>query len=122
MEALSSQGDLDIMTLSRRGFLFGIGATLAVIRTPGLIMPVKAFEVPLEEPLWLTQYKIRQLADLMSRQNLGGDYIVRMHPETYQIFTEALEPGWKYAGVVVEGPVTEKQNSLNVSGPDTRFR
>lgn len=97
MEALSSQGDLDIMTLSRRGFLFGIGATLAVIRTPGLIMPVKAFEVPLEEPLWLTQYKIRQLADLMSRQNLGGDYIVRMHPETYQIFTEALEPGWKYA-------------------------
>lgn len=31
------------MLLSRRSFFFGIGATLAVIRTPGLIMPIKPF-------------------------------------------------------------------------------
>jgi hypothetical protein len=35
---------LEIDMLSRRGFLFGAGATLAVIRTPGLLMPVKAIE------------------------------------------------------------------------------
>lgn len=92
--------------ISRRGFLFGIGATLAVIRTPGLIMPVKAFEVPLEEPLWLTQYKRAQLAHLMERCNAMRDgYIMRIHPKTYEIFCEALEPGWQYAGVEIEKPL-----------------
>lgn len=86
------------MTLSRRGFLFGIGETLAVIRTPGLIMPVKAFEVPLTEPLWLTEYRLKQVAAQMARQNLlHGDYILRVHPETYKLLCEALEPGWRYA-------------------------
>lgn len=37
------------MTLSRRGFFFGLGATLAVIRTPGLIMPIKE----IIEPVWV---------------------------------------------------------------------
>lgn len=40
------------MQLSRRGFIFGAGATLAVIRTPGLLMPVKAIE-PVSHKLYL---------------------------------------------------------------------
>lgn len=32
-----------MLELSRRKFFFGAAATLAVIRTPGLLMPVKAF-------------------------------------------------------------------------------
>ena len=43
------------MILSRRGFLAGLGAALAapaVIRTPGLLMPVRSI-VPAIEPLLL---------------------------------------------------------------------
>ena len=36
------------MQLSRRGFLFGAGATIAVVRTAGLLMPVKS----IIEPPW----------------------------------------------------------------------
>ena len=40
------------MQLSRRGFFFGLGTTLAVIRTPGLIMPIKeALAMPPRVPL-----------------------------------------------------------------------
>lgn len=33
------------MLISRRGFIFGAGATLAVIRTPSLLMPIKSLSV-----------------------------------------------------------------------------
>lgn len=39
------------MQLSRRGFFFGLGATIAVIRTPGLIMPIKEIIQPARVPL-----------------------------------------------------------------------
>lgn len=80
--------------ISRRGFLFGIGATLAVIRTPGLIMPVKAFEPPFDVAAWLAEYHKRMIDELT---DFKGNYIMRVHPETYKIFCEVLEPGWKYA-------------------------
>lgn len=53
--------------LSRRGFLFGVAATIAVIRTPGLIMPIKEIIEP-----WV-------------RVPLGGTYNHVLYALSYKI-------------------------------------
>ena len=42
-----------MVELSRRGFIFGAAATIAIIRTPSLIMPIKALVSPPKKTLGL---------------------------------------------------------------------
>lgn len=42
------------MTLSRRGFIFGLGATLAVVRTPGLLMAIRPLGMEFNLPRMMT--------------------------------------------------------------------
>ena len=66
-----------MIPLSRRGFIFGAAATLAVIRTPGLIMPVKGFG---GGQVALNAIRI-------------GDPVVRGQIYTSSEFAKALWPG-----------------------------
>lgn len=53
--------------MKRRGFIFGLGATLAVIRTPGLIMPVRSVEMIQFEFTASPQYELF-VADILAVQ------------------------------------------------------
>lgn len=68
--------------MNRRGFLFGLLAAPVIIRTPGILMPIKQFIIPPKEKLYLTYGDVGDLEDL-------SDLIYKIEPFDTPIFSMA---------------------------------
>jgi hypothetical protein len=67
------------MMIARRGFLTGLTAALcapAIIRTPGLIMPVKAIKVPRTTRVWIDVNTVVDRNTLLQASDYAGQPVM----------------------------------------------